>query len=168
MKRYILNTTVSVGLGLLLAPFAALAADDLTIMDTSGIARKVEQVDGVSTVRFNVDVPDGYQGTPTVALLANGSSTPIVVPVVGGVAEFSGLAPGVYTVSSEVAGLTFGEIAVETAALTATGAGAGAGAGLAIGSTAGTIAGVGALGGAIAVGASQANDDDNDDPVSPF
>ncbi len=114
LGRGILSAILLIGL----APAAAVA-EDLTIQDTGGFTRAASQIDGNSKVEFDLidslgNAPDGVPVTLTNAatgevLTASSSS---------GAASFQGVTPGVWTVSTTSAGVTFTNVTVASAIAT--------------------------------------------------
>lgn len=152
-------------------------AAELAIQDISGVTRSLTEISEAGQIEFHVLAANGAAAEGAEITLTNTLSGEVLKMASSqGIATFSGVTPGVWTVASTTAGITFTNITVIPTTLAAAGL-AGSGTGLALagggGLTAGTVAtGAGALaaiGGATAIAASEldnSNDENND--LSPF
>lgn len=139
-----------------LAALPAEAQEDLTVLDTSGITRASSIIEQPATVEFDVVGADGLALDGTEVTLTSESGEILTAYSVNGTVVFENVPAGVWTVASTQTGVVFTSVAIQSAVA----------GGLALG-TAGTIGAVVVGGGAIAGAVSLADDDDNNDPMSP-
>lgn len=131
-------------------------ADTITVQDTAGFTRAVEEVPGPATVEFAVTGPNGEPANEIEVTLTSATGEVIRATAMNGTVIFDSVAPGLWTVGTTSQGILFTNVAITGGVLAA-----GTTGGVAIGAAAVAAA----TGGAIAINA--ANDDDDDDDLSP-
>lgn len=161
------------------APFIALqsaSSAELVIQDVSGIPRSLTEVGEAGQIEFQVAAANGAAAEGAEITLTNTLTGEVLKAASSqGIVTFQGVAPGVWTVASSTAGITFTNVTVIPAALAASGIAA-SGSGLAIAGGSGITAGTAAtgavalagVGGATALASNELGDDSNDNELSPF
>lgn len=133
-------------------------ADELVIQDSSGFTRAASEVERAGTVEFNLVNSAGAAADGVEVTLVNSATgVSIKANAINGTVVFSDVAPGVWTVSTAEAGITF------TSASVIGGVAAGLGA-VSATTAAAVVAGGGA---ATAIGINAADDNNDDDELSP-
>lgn len=150
--------SIAVASAALLTIFAARtpAAEELTVLDSSGFTRAAEDVNGSARVEFNLAGPDGELANDIEVTLTTASGEVIRATATNGVVVFDSVAPGTWTVATAAQGITFTSVAITGGTVAA-----GAAGGLALGAAA-----LGVGGGTIALVAAN-SDDDDDAELSP-
>ena len=133
-------------------------AEDLVIQDTGGFTRAASEIDKSGMVEFNLVNASGAAADGVEVTLVNSATgLSMKATAVNGLVSFSDVAPGVWTVSTAEAGVTF------TSASIVGGVAAGVGA-VSATTAAAVVAGGGA---ATAIGIDAANNSNSGDELSP-
>ncbi len=171
MRRFAIAAILFASPVFLASPIAlqsayAVPGGEITIEDTSHIARASTAVDDYGKVEFALTDGTGAaaEGVP-VTLTNTVTGEVLTATSFNGAAVFESVTPGVWTVATSAPGITFSNIAISTMTAVAAGGAAGvsaAGLGLAAVGVGGSAA--------VAIGASEAsksNDEDNNDDPAP-
>jgi|GEM_PF-1589793 len=142
------------------APALALALDQLTVQDTTGVTRAVGDIDGTGRVEFSLSESAGVPADGVEVTLTNTSSGEVLSATsANGSVAFDGISSGTWTVATNSPGITFSNVVIaSTQAL-----------GAALGISTPLVLGVAAAGGITATSIAVANNNNNDDspPLSP-
>ncbi|MEZ4754592.1 MAG: hypothetical protein R3A13_09865 [Bdellovibrionota bacterium] len=145
--------------GIIFISSPAFAQEELVVKDTGGFTRASSAVDGAGSVEFSLVNEAGLAADGVEVTLTNAATGETLTGVAAnGTVVFEGVTPGVWTVASTAPGVTFTSVTVISTAAVVGGAGLGTAAAIGIGGT--------AIGGT-AIAVNEANNSNNNDPISP-
>ena len=133
----------------------------ISVLDTAGMSRASAEVDGFSSIEFNITDAQGAPGEAIEVTLTNQATGEVLrTASVGGKVVFENVGPGSWTVASATPGVTFTSVNILAAGAATAGA---SGLGLATG----LLVGTGAIAAATVVDLTVVDKDVETTPLSP-